>query len=143
MIIYDLVCDAQHQFEGWFKNADEYATQLSGGLLSCPICSSAQVHKVLSVSHVNTAPGTQPTDMELTAEARPQELLKKLHEYIEQSFDNVGTQFAEEARKIHYGETEERNIYGQATGIEIKELRAEGINAVPLPAKPTDESKLN
>jgi hypothetical protein len=143
MIIYDLVCDAQHRFEGWFKNADEYTVQLADGLLSCPTCSSAQVHKVLSVSHVNTAPDTQPTDAELTAEAKPQELLKKLHEYIEQSFDNVGTQFAEEARKIHYGETKKRSIYGQATGIEIKELREEGINAVPLPAKTRDKSKLN
>jgi hypothetical protein len=143
MIIYDLVCDTQHRFEGWFKNTGEYAAQLSGGLLSCPVCGSTQVHKVLSVSHVNTAMGVHPGEAELTAGAKPQELLKKVHEYIEQRFDNVGTQFAEEARKIHYGETEERNIYGQATGTEIKELREEGINAVPLPEKPGDKSKLN
>jgi hypothetical protein len=92
---------------------------------------------------VNTGVEVHPAETGLTAEARPQEILKKLHEYIEQRFDNVGTQFAEEARKIHYGETEERNIYGQATGIEIKELREEGINAVPLPEKPGDKSKLN
>jgi hypothetical protein len=143
MIIYDLVCDTQHRFEGWFKNTGEYATQLSGGLLSCPVCGSTRVHKVLSVSHVNTAMVVHPGEAELTAGAKPQELLKKLHEYIEQRFDNVGTQFAEEARRIHYGETEEHNIYGQATGVEIKELREEGINAVPLPEKPMDKSKLN
>jgi len=143
MIIYDLVCDTQHRFEGWFKNTGEYATQLSGGLLSCPICGSTRVHKVLSVSHVNTGVEVHLAETGLTVEARPQELLKKLHEYIEQRFDNVGAQFAEEARKIHYGETEERNIYGQATGVEIRELREEGINAVPLPEKTGDKSKLN
>ncbi len=143
LIIYDLVCDTPHQFEGWFKNAEEYTTQLAAGLLSCPICGSIQVHKVLSASHVNILANAEPGEAGPATGSESQDLLKKLHEYVEQSFDNVGTQFAEEARKIHYGESEERNIYGQATNFEIKELRAEGINPIPLPPKPRDKSKLS
>ena len=150
MIIYDLLCDARHRFEGWFKNADEFQHQLQAGLISCPVCGSEQVQKVPSPSHINTglarkdeAVSSTPATPDKTTQINEAQALQLLHEYVNKHYDDVGTSFAEEAKKMHYGETEERNIRGLATVNEVKELREEGITALSLPPAPYDKDKLN
>lgn len=145
MIIYDLECGAKHQFEGWFKNANEYAEQQQSGLLICPICGSETIRKIPSASYISksgSASGElEPSNME--KEIVQHQVVKMFHEYINKNFDDVGSKFAEEAKKMHYGETDERNIRGTATSDEIKELKDEGVSAVQLPPAPYDKDKLN
>ena len=150
MIIYDLLCDGQHRFEGWFKNADEFQHQLQTGLVSCPICGSDHVHRVPSASHISNGLGdkepvssSKPALRNDTIDTHPEHILQLLHDYVNNNYDDVGSQFAEEAKKIHYGESEVRNIKGSATVNEVKELKEEGITAVPLPPAPYDKDKLN
>lgn len=136
-MIYDLVCESDHRFEGWFKNLDDYAHQLETHILTCPICDSHKVHKVPSASYISK--GTEsPRSL-----PDPLTLSRKLHAYVEKNFQQVGTQFADEARKMHYGETEERNITGTATREEVQDLTREGINTIALPPKVVAKDKLN
>lgn len=145
MIIYDLECDAKHRFEGWFKNADELTEQQQSGMLICPICGSEEVIKIPSASHIakSGATNTSSAPDNDVVEANKHQVLQLFHDYINKSFDDVGNKFAEEARKIHFGEAAERNIKGIATADEVKELKEEGISAVQLPPAPYDKDKLN
>lgn len=146
MIIYDLQCEALHRFEGWFKNQDDYEQQLGSGLLSCPVCGSDQVRKVPSATFISTPSGGEVKGamQELAAlHQQSAELIRGLHEYVEKHYDDVGTAFAEEARRMHYGEAEQRNIRGVASAAEVKELKDAGVAALPLPPKPVDKQKLN
>ncbi|MDH5258513.1 MAG: DUF1178 family protein [Gammaproteobacteria bacterium] len=145
MIIYDLECGAKHHFEGWFKNAEEFVEQQQTGMLICPLCGSEQVRKIPSASHIvkggaENVTRTQDTEI---VEASKRQVLQLFHDYIDNNFDDVGNKFAEEAIKIHHGESNERNIRGTATADEVKELKQEGISAVQLPPAPYDKDKLN
>ncbi|MDH5180829.1 MAG: DUF1178 family protein [Gammaproteobacteria bacterium] len=145
MIIYDLVCDAEHRFEGWFKNIADFEQQMSSGLLLCPMCNSQHVRKVPTASYVNTgAPAPATVRQAVTPDTVPtqRQMLDHLRQVITEQFENVGHKFAEEAKRIHYGEVEDRNIYGTATADEVTELREEGITAIPVPI-PLDKEKLN
>ncbi|MDH5445648.1 MAG: DUF1178 family protein [Gammaproteobacteria bacterium] len=145
MIIYDLECGAKHRFEGWFKNANEYTEQQHSGLLICPVCGSERIRKIPSASYINKS-GSSSDKSEgtnLEKEVVQHQVVKMFHEYINKNFDDVGSKFAEEAKKMHYGETEERNIRGTATSDEIRELKDEGVSAVQLPPAPYDKDKLN
>ncbi len=146
MIIYDLECDAKHQFEGWFKNADEFTEQQLSGLLLCPLCGSEEVRKIPSVSHIARGASLKPSreqGSDEMVEASKQQVLQLFHDYVNRNFDDVGTRFAEEAKKIHYGEADKRNIRGTATAEQVKELKEEGVSAVQLPPVPYDKDKLN
>lgn len=149
MIIYDLECDAKHHFEGWFKNADEFAEQQHSGMLICPLCGSETVRKIPSASYIARgasmkAPDKQDArDADDIVEVNKQQALQLFHDYINKNFDDVGNRFAEEAKKIHYGEVEKRNIRGTATAREADELKEEGVTAVQLPPAPYDKDKLN
>ncbi len=147
MIIYDLQCANDHRFEGWFKNAPEFEKQLTGSMIHCPVCGTEQVAKIPTASHLSlsktmgsglSAAQTEQAILSQDAEA----LLYKLHEHVKQNYEDVGDEFATEAKRIHYGEVEERNIRGNATKDEISELNDEGIMALPLPDLP-DKDKLN
>ncbi len=145
-VIYDLQCDVGHRFEGWFKNAEEFAQQQEGGLLACPQCACAQVHRLPTASHVGSSSSADAAKaaQEMAAlKAKSDAVLTKIHDFIERHFDDVGSAFAEEARKIHYGETRERAIRGEATATEVRALHEEGVDVLPLPAPPPDKSKLN
>jgi len=141
MIVFDLKCDAQHTFEGWFKDSADFETQLASGLLTCPTCGSATVIKVPSASRIQVASAGERRLQELRSQS--ERLLRELHQHIDQNYENVGSEFAEEARKIHYGEGEQRKIRGQATGEEVNALHEEGIDVLPIPPIPTDKDKLN
>lgn len=145
MIIYDLECGSHHRFEGWFKNANEFTEQQASGLVACPVCGSEEVRRIPSASHIaksNTDRVMSHTDS-FQEEATRHQVIKLFHDYINHHFDDVGAKFAEQAKKMHYGEIEERNIRGTATKDEIKELRDEGVATVQLPPAPYDKDKLN
>lgn len=149
MVIYDLDCHAGHQFEGWFGKPEDYSEQAEGGLLSCPVCGSTNVKRLPTASHVNTRSSTdrrEHSDRDKQPNAKQLATLKaleKIHKYVDEHFKDVGADFPEEARKIHYGETEAHNIRGTATPEEAQDLRKEGVEALPLPSRLTDKNKLN
>lgn len=142
MIVFDLICDEQHQFEGWFRNSEEFEAQKETGLLICPICGSEHVTKILSPSRLNLGKLEKQAMDLLAIQNDAQQLATRINQYISKHFENVGDAFAEEARKIHYGEADERNIYGSATLEDANELFEEGIDVIPIPSS-DDKDKLN
>ena len=137
MIVFDLFCDHGHSFEGWFRNSEEYASQLASGFLSCPSCGSVIISKKPSASRLNL--GKRQLAQLSSIQQDTQNLANKINEYIRTNFEDVGSQFSNQALKMHYGEIEERNIKGTATTQEANELKEEGVGFIPLP----DISKKN
>jgi hypothetical protein len=148
MIVYNLTCDQSHSFEGWFSSSEEFDKQLANKQISCPNCGSTKVTKQLSAPYVNTGsahknpPANKQTETAL-AGLNPQHLQRKFIEYIMQNTEDVGTKFPDEARKIYYGESENRSIRGEASGEAVKELQDEGIEVYGLPNDPLTPDKLN
>jgi hypothetical protein len=139
MIIYDLICDDEHSFEGWFKSIEDYEKQSRSSMLVCPICSTRKVNKVPTASHIST--GSPRKEKKPYDEV--QAMIKSLYDHVDNTHENVGQQFTEEAKRIHYGEVEVRNITGTVTMEQADELRNEGIGYVTLPKRPMDKDKLN
>ena len=143
MIKYQLQCDDSHQFEGWFSNSGDYDRQAKKGLLECPVCASRKIEKALMAPAVakSRALSTSSAAEEKVASFYRDynEAANKAKAYVEKNFDNVGKKFPEEARRIHYGETEERSIYGEADAKEVKDLIEEGIDVAPVP-QPVEEA---
>ncbi len=146
MIIYDLICAQDHRFEGWFASAAEFERQSRGRLVECPLCGSADTRRVASASYVHTSGGSrQPEQLDegeergeayygAGARARlPTGALSNLVRYIVENTEDVGPDFPDEARRIHYHETEQRQIRGTASREEVTDLRDEGIEVVSLP----------
>lgn len=149
MKVLNLQCDARHGFEGWFASEDDYAGQLARGLLACPMCGSKSVTKLPSAPRLNLgaarseevpppsqSTGTQvPKQEVMTADAEQalQAAWLQVARRIVAQTEDVGGRFAEEARKMHYGEVEERSIRGQASREETEALLDEGIAVMPLP----------
>jgi hypothetical protein len=150
MKVLDLQCQHGHSFEGWFGSESDFQGQLARGLIECPLCGDIKVTKLLSAPRLNLSTSlreplpsaNEPAVAEPVAssavEATPtmaqlgQAWMKVVH-HVLQNTDDVGTGFAEEARKIHYGEKPERNIRGQVTPAESQSLMEEGIPVVSLP----------
>lgn len=154
MIVLNLSCENDHAFEGWFASAIAFESQLDRGLVACPVCASTKIVRKLSAPYVNTRssvaaesaqkqpdqpartapaslPATAPTPETIAA------VMKALRQMASGSED-VGKRFPEEARRIHYGETEARSIKGQASADDVGELIEEGIMVVPLPPDESD-----
>jgi hypothetical protein len=141
MIRFSLICDAEHEFEGWFRNSDDFDTQKKRGFVTCPICHSPKVEKALMAPAVSTARKQDMIALAMGDEQRKAlAQLKILAEKARQNADYVGTKFAEEARKIHFGETEARGIYGEATLEEASALVEDGVEFMPLPVFPDDKN---
>ena len=148
MIKYALACDQAHEFESWFPSISAYEDQRKRGFVTCPYCHSAQIEKQIMAPSVTRAGKAVEADAsETVAMAAPSDkdqgmraMLRALKEHLRQNADNVGQGFAEEARKIHYGEAEERSIYGEADATEARALIEEGIGIVPLPILPDDRN---
>ncbi len=136
MKVLDLRCAQQHAFEGWFGSEDDFQGQLARGLLECPLCGERQVEKQLSAPRLNLgAARSEATESAVTPAGpaqRQQAWLAMVREVMARTED-VGPRFAEEARKIHYGESEERGIRGQASPEQRRELADEGIEVMSLP----------
>jgi len=143
VIVLDMECEHAHQFEGWFASSEAFEAQREKGMINCPICGSQKILRRPSAPHV--ARLTSSPDRKPEASSKPVQMpaqaLGKLLETLRQEADkmeNVGTRFAEEARKIHYGEARERPIRGQTSIREAADLIEEGINILPLPQKKED-----
>ncbi|MGJ7041668.1 hypothetical protein J2Y63_004943 [Shinella sp. BE166] len=140
MIRYELSCDNGHTFEGWFGSADDFDRQQKMALVSCPTCGSAHVAKRLMAPSVSTA-RKKERRQELVVQAGQKEMMGKLREIvtaIRANSEDVGERFPEEARKIHYGETEQRGLIGRASAEEVRDLLEEGVEVAPLPVLPDE-----
>lgn len=144
--VYDLQCDQGHVFEGWFGSEDNYESQRTRGLLTCPICDSRQVSKKLSaprlnISHIRrdvaaSAPTKEGSSVAAPGQAQLMQLQAQVMRQIRQMVrgaENVGERFASEARRMHEGEVTERAIRGTATPEEKEALLSEGIDIMPIP----------
>lgn len=163
MKVLNLGCDSGHPFEGWFGSEDDFLQQRQQGLLECPVCSSREVHKRLSAPRLNlgkgqgagadnavpagpslageagrpgegaTVPVHSPSPEAAAAMALMNEAWSRAVRHVMANTEDVGERFAEEARRIHYGETAERGIRGQTSAEERQALIEEGIEVLPLP----------
>ena len=165
MIKYQLICDNSHEFEGWFGDSAAFETQQEAGLLTCPVCGSADVRRALMAPNlaspktrktdlaeqqpsVQPEPQPQPQAPQQASVALPPAAARKMQELmsemralqtkIRKECRDVGNDFAEVARKIHYGEVEPEGIYGQATAEEREALDEEGIEIMDMPWLPKD-----
>ena len=168
MIKYQLICEQKHEFEGWFQASAAFDAQAESGLLRCPLCDSDQVKRALMTPNLASPkrrkaieppladPAPKPADPAPANPTPPQQLappikseqvqafgaalaeLRQLQQKITKDCRDVGDNFAEEARKIHYGEAEAEGIYGQTTHEEREALEDEGIDVLDMPWLPPD-----
>jgi len=165
MIRYALNCTKGHSFESWFPNSEAFDKQAKRGLVTCPVCGSTKVEKAIMAPKLGrgtrkgsasrpsrniSPPGASPSAdapsspgpvaMMSPLESEFRAKLKELREHVTKNADYVGPRFSEEARKMHYGETEHRSIYGEASPDDAKALHEEGIEFHPLPILPEDRN---
>ena len=146
MKVFNLQCAAQHGFEGWFASEDDFQQQLARRLVSCPLCNDTGITKLPSAPRLNLgakAPSkSEPTPSQAPAQAQPpagaevqalQAAWMKTVRHLAANTEDVGPRFAEEARRMHHGESPERGIRGQASADEREALREEGIAVMQLP----------
>lgn len=132
MIAFDLQCKNGHTFEGWFESSKAFDEQKKKGLVSCPVCNNIAVSKSLSsFGIVKSLPSSQKAQID--QQAALEKIGKKLIEFVEKNFDDVGADFTKEALKIHYGVTEPRNIKGVSTQEGEKLLKEEGVDFIKIP----------
>ena len=145
MKVLDLQCALGHRFEGWFGSEADFVSQCERSLVQCPVCGDAQISKKLSaprlnlLAHTDTHPqSARPTSLETATPVHVAANAEVLQAWMEMSrkliaeTTDVGSEFAEEARKMHYGETEQRAIRGQTTPTEARSLLEEGIDVLPF-----------
>ena len=149
MIHYQLQCSAAHGFDGWFPNSAAFDKQASHGLLECPVCGDTKVEKALMAPGVPrksnavaaVPPTTPPTNVAAqTMPAHVRAMLQKLRAEVEQNCDYVGDRFADEARRIHNGESDKRGIYGEATAEDAESLAEDGIEIAQIPWVPRSDA---
>lgn len=144
MIVFDVTCSNAHTFEGWFKDSETFEAQVANGEVVCPVCGDTKVAKGLMAPRLGgmrkAKDAPEPNAAMSPANEKLDEYVTALHElkkYVEDNSDYVGDKFPDEARKIHYGETEARSIHGEATPDEARELDDEGVDfhRIPWPGK--------
>ena len=169
MILYSLRCHKDHLFETWFRDSAAYDSQLKAAIIECPVCGSHKVEKAIMAPHVSKAAGraqarqdqaaaspapasqgptakapvsgaTTKAMREAEQSAKVRRALQELRRQVEENFDYVGPAFAEEARKIHYGESDERPIYGETSEEEAEALEEEGVGVSRIPWLPRENS---
>lgn len=141
MIHYSLICENDHKFDGWFRNAEAYEQQHDRGIVTCPVCSSHKVEKALMAPPVSRASSDKvslsighPEHEQLRA------AMQALRNKVMTEADYVGDKFADEARKIHFKEVDPRGIYGEATREEVTGLIEDGVDFMPLPQIPEEHN---
>jgi hypothetical protein len=148
MIKYALACEQAHEFESWFPSSEAFETQRKRGFVTCPYCNSARIEKQIMAPSIARkdklpdapVPGPQPVAVLSDKEQEIRAALRALRDHVMKNAENVGKGFVEEARKMHYGEAEERSIYGEADLAEARALLEEGIDVLPLPVVPDDRN---
>ena len=147
MKVLNLRCGNDHRFEGWFASDDDFVSQGERGLMACPICSDQAITRLPSAPRVNLlgrgddARPAPSVDAVLPAQPERQQAqwLRAVREMLARTED-VGERFVEEARRIHYGEAEERGIYGEASDEQAQGLNEEGIAVARIPWVPRNDS---
>ncbi|WP_131194329.1 DUF1178 family protein [Lichenihabitans psoromatis] len=156
MIKYTLTCTKGHAFESWFRDSLGYDDLAESGQLTCPVCGSAEVRKAVMAPSVVRGRRAGSEQRAQAGAAEPQgvvqhpialldererkvrEMMRDLHRKITENADDVGRNFATEARRMHEGETPVRSIYGEATGEEVRSLLDDGVPLLPMPVLPDD-----
>lgn len=145
MIKYALVCENDHEFEAWFQNGDAYEIQAAKSLIACPTCASHQVAKAIMAPAVATKAASalreraiEPSPVAQIPASEMQHVMRRLREEVHGKAEYVGSRFAEEARRIHFDESPERGIYGEASAEEVRSLAEDGVPFFPLPRLPED-----
>src|SRR5436190_23186338 len=136
MILFTLRCASGHEFDGWFRDGDGFEAQQNAGEITCPQCGDAQVEKALMAPNIARSRRKTPA----MSPAQLRAALVELRRQVETNCDYVGERFAEEARKIHYGEADPHGIYGEATAEESRELKEEGIAFGQIPWVPQTDA---
>ncbi len=145
MIRYTLACAAGHEFEAWFRDSAAYEEQARAGRLECPLCGDRDIRKAPMAPAVHGGRDggeglPAPSERRRPHLARVLHAVRALQRYVETHFEDVGERFPEEARRIHRGEAEARGIYGRASREEVRDLREEGIEVLPLPRLPEPDA---
>jgi hypothetical protein len=143
MIRYALLCDHEHEFEGWFAASADFDDQQARGLVECPVCASKAVRKAIMAPAVSGTKRRSQDPSPAQTHAMMMEAMGRVRRHVEDNFDDVGDTFAREARAIHEGRSEDRGIYGQATSQEVRDLVEDGVPIAPLPPEPVKKSQLN
>ena len=137
MIVFNLICsDCDYSFEGWFDNTQVFNNQKKRKLIICPSCDSSSITKTLVAPNVAKKSNSKMLKNKKTLASN----IKKIKKIVEENFDYVGDKFSDEAKKIKYGESSDRPIYGEATLEQTKELMEEEINVTPLPFQSTKKN---
>ncbi|HVJ33943.1 MAG TPA: DUF1178 family protein [Terriglobia bacterium] len=142
MILYQLKCQKEHQFETWFKDGQTCDKQLARKSVECPVCGNKSISKALMAPRIGggeKARADEQKQMAIAA-AEVKRQLQEIRAKVEDNCDYVGDRFADEARKIHYGETEARGIYGEASDDDFQELNDEGIEVARIPWLPRSDA---
>jgi hypothetical protein len=130
VIVYNLRCKNGHEFEGWFRDSAAYDAQAEEGKLCCPACNTRRIEKAIMAPAVATG---ERASLSNTESCKMRQFMTGLRKYVQENAEYVGPKFADEARKIHYGESIERHIYGETSLEEARELVEEGVDVAPLP----------
>lgn len=136
MIHFQLRCSNDHEFEAWFRSSTSFADQCNRGDVDCPVCGDITITKAMMAPNISTSKDVPDVCAEVRAREVAEQILNaanKLRQVVEDNCEYVGDNFAEEARAIHHGETEERDIYGETTDQEAEKLDEEGIDFTRLP----------
>ena len=131
MIKYNLKCENNHNFDAWFSDSSNFEEQNKNNLIFCPKCNSTKIEKNIMAPNIGSK--KQSYTNALKTEKNYEKIIKNVRKHVEKNFDYVGDKFADEARAIHYGEKEEREIYGETSVEEAVDLIEEGVNVTPLP----------
>jgi hypothetical protein len=137
MIVFDLCCSNGHVFEAWFKDSKAYDSQRRRKKVECPACGDVKIDKALMAPNIATSEKRANADEQAIAlRTQAMRALSEARKYVEENCEYVGNEFAEEARKIHFGETEKRDIYGEASKDEADSLREDGVEFAEIPWVP-------
>jgi hypothetical protein len=139
MISFNIRCANEHVFEAWFNNSTAYEEQSAAGAVACPICGDSTVEKAPMAPRVNMGT-SRPSATNAPPVAAIREMITEIHRHVSENTEDVGENFAEEVRRIHYGEAEERGIRGEASDDEVQELEEENIDVYRLPTLPRSDA---
>ena len=139
MISFNIRCANEHVFEAWFNNSTAYEEQSASGEVACPICGDSTVEKAPMAPRVNMGT-SRPSATNVPPVVAIREMITEIHRHVSENTEDVGGNFAEEARRIHYGETEERGIRGEASDDEVQKLEEEDIDVYRLPNLPRSDA---
>lgn len=131
MIKYNLKCENNHNFDAWFSDSSNFEEQNKNNLIFCPKCNSTKIEKNIMAPNIGSK--KQSYTNALKTEKNYEKIIKNVRKHVEKNFEYVGDKFADEARAIHYGEKEEREIYGETSVEEAVDLIEEGVNVSPIP----------